>query len=71
MFPAPGFSPLKMEAIHSSETSGNAISTQRHIPEDDILHSNRGENLKSYEFTRVWTIHIDLVLHEFPLLLKI
>jgi hypothetical protein len=28
-----------MEAIHSSETSVNARSTQRHIPEDDILQS--------------------------------
>jgi hypothetical protein len=28
---------LKMEAICSSETSGNKISTRRHIPEDDIL----------------------------------
>jgi hypothetical protein len=27
-----------MEAILSSETSVNARSTQRHIPEDDILH---------------------------------
>jgi hypothetical protein len=32
------FSTLKMEAIRSSETSLNARSTQRHIPEDDILH---------------------------------
>jgi hypothetical protein len=31
------FSTLKMEAIRSSETSVNARSTQRHIPEDDIL----------------------------------
>jgi hypothetical protein len=39
---------LKMEAIRSSETSVNKISTRRHIPEDDILHSRRRENLKSY-----------------------
>jgi hypothetical protein len=32
----------KMEAIRSSETSVNKISTRRHIPEDGILHS---ENL--------------------------
>jgi hypothetical protein len=31
------FSTLKMEAIRSSETSVDAISTQRHIPEYDIL----------------------------------
>jgi hypothetical protein len=40
-------STLKMEAIPSSETLVNAGSTQRHIPEDDILHSHRCENLKS------------------------
>jgi hypothetical protein len=39
---------LKMEAIRSSETSVNKISTRRHIPEDGILHSHRHENLKSY-----------------------
>jgi hypothetical protein len=31
------FSTLKMEAIRSSETSVDIRSTQRHIPEDDIL----------------------------------
>jgi hypothetical protein len=29
-------------------TSAHTRSTQRHIPEDDILHSHRCENLKSY-----------------------
>jgi hypothetical protein len=33
------FSTLKMEAKLSSETSVNAGSTQRHIPEDDILQN--------------------------------
>jgi hypothetical protein len=43
------FSTLKVEAIRSSETSVQSTrSTQRHIPEDDILHSHRRENLKSY-----------------------
>jgi hypothetical protein len=37
-----------MEAIRSSETSVHTRSTQRHIPEDGILHSHRCENLKSY-----------------------
>jgi hypothetical protein len=36
--PLADFSTLKMVAIRSSETSVNARSTQRHIPEDDILH---------------------------------
>jgi hypothetical protein len=31
---------LKMEAIRSSETSVNKISTRRHIPEDGILELN-------------------------------
>jgi hypothetical protein len=42
------FSTLKIEAIHSSETSVHIRSTQRHIPEDDILHSNLCETLRSY-----------------------
>jgi hypothetical protein len=38
-----------MEAIRSSETSvQSTTSTQRHTPEDGILHSHRRENLKSY-----------------------
>jgi hypothetical protein len=36
-----------MEAIRSSETSVNAITTQRRILED-ILHSQRCQNPKSY-----------------------
>jgi hypothetical protein len=42
------FSTLKMEMIRSSETSVHTRSTQRHIPEDGILHSHCCENLKSY-----------------------
>jgi hypothetical protein len=42
---------LTMEAIRSSETSVNKISTQRHIPEDGILHSHRRENLKSHTWS--------------------
>jgi hypothetical protein len=37
-----------MEAIRSSETSVNSGFTQRYIPEDNILHNDRCENLKSY-----------------------
>jgi hypothetical protein len=36
------FSTLKIEAIRSSVTSVNARSSQRHIPEDDILHHTTG-----------------------------
>jgi hypothetical protein len=37
-----------MEVILSSETSLHTISTQRHNPEDGIVHSHRYGNLSSY-----------------------
>jgi hypothetical protein len=43
------FSTLKMEAILSSETSVHTRSTQRHMPEDGILHNHLCENFKSYK----------------------
>jgi hypothetical protein len=52
--PLAEFCTLKMEAICSSETSVNPGATQPHIPEYDILHSHRCENLKSYE---VFLVH--------------
>jgi hypothetical protein len=39
---------LMMEAQSSFETSVLATATRRNIPGDDILHSHRRENLKSY-----------------------
>jgi hypothetical protein len=45
------FSTMKLEAIHSSESSDHTSSTRRHIPEDGILHSHRRENLKYYKDT--------------------
>jgi hypothetical protein len=39
---------LMMVALYSSETSVLTSATGPLIPEDDILYSNRRENLKSY-----------------------
>jgi hypothetical protein len=39
---------LMMEAIRSSKTSVLTRATERHFPEDGILHSHRRENLRSY-----------------------
>jgi hypothetical protein len=45
-----------MEALSSSETSVLTGATRRNIPEDDILHSQRRENLKSYIASTGWTL---------------
>jgi hypothetical protein len=47
---------LMMEALSSSETSVLTRATRRNIPEDDILHSHRRENLKSYIALIGWAL---------------
>jgi hypothetical protein len=49
-----------MEALSSSETLVLPIATCRNIPEDDILHSHRRENLRSY----MMKIKIDLFIEQ-------
>jgi hypothetical protein len=48
---------LMMEALSSSETSVLTRATRRNIPEDNILHSHRRENLKSYTVLTGWTLY--------------
>jgi hypothetical protein len=47
-------STLMMAAVRFSETSLLTIATRRNIPEGDILHSHRRENLKSYIALTGW-----------------
>jgi hypothetical protein len=47
---------LMKEALCSPETSVLTRATLRNIPEDDILHSHRRENLKSYIALTGWTL---------------
>jgi hypothetical protein len=47
-----------MEAIRSSETSVLTRATQRHTPEDGILHSYFCENLKTYRYIKYRQLYI-------------
>jgi hypothetical protein len=47
---------LMMEELRSSETSLFTRVTRHDIPEDDILHSHRRENLKSYIALTGWAL---------------
>jgi hypothetical protein len=45
------------EVLSSSETSVLTRVTRRNIPEDDILHSPRRENLNFYIALTGWTLY--------------
>jgi hypothetical protein len=45
---------LMMEEVRSSEMSVLTRATRRHITEEEILHSHRRENLKSYIALAGW-----------------
>jgi hypothetical protein len=47
---------LIMHGLSSSETSVLTRATRCNIPEDVILHSNRGKNLKSYIALTGWAL---------------
>jgi hypothetical protein len=47
---------LMMAALRSTETSVVTTAKRRHIPQDNILHSHRSENLKSYIAFTGWTL---------------
>jgi hypothetical protein len=47
---------LMMEAILSSEISAFPRATRHRIPKDDILHSDRRENLISYIELTDWAL---------------
>jgi hypothetical protein len=44
---------MEEEVLSSSETSDLTRATLRDIPEDDIVHSHRRENLKSHKEKKV------------------
>jgi hypothetical protein len=50
------FLTLVMEALSTSETSVLTKATRRNSPEDEILHSDRRENLKSYIALNDWAL---------------
>jgi hypothetical protein len=57
-----------MDALLYSETSLLTRTTQRNIPEDNILHSHRPEKLKAYIAVYFSEILVDLiVLHDIVL----
>jgi hypothetical protein len=57
IFPSsPILATLKIEVILSSETPVITMAIRCHILEDDILHSHRRQNLKSYIALTGWAL---------------
>jgi hypothetical protein len=54
---SPFLGTLMMEAISSYETFLHTRAIRRNIPEDDILHNHRRENLKSYLTLTGWILY--------------
>jgi hypothetical protein len=69
------YSTLKMEVVLSSETSVEAQSTQRHIPEDDILQNEVSLGVSERDVIRparirsvkIWSILSDVYNFRFPM----
>jgi hypothetical protein len=52
---------LTIQALRSSETSVPTRATLSYIPEDDIIHSHRRDNFKSYKAPTInfsWHINV-------------
>jgi hypothetical protein len=47
---------LMMVALRSSETSVLTTAARRNFLDDDILHSHRRQNIKSYKALTGWTL---------------
>jgi len=51
------YPPMKMEQTECSETSAYKIQTPGNYPEENIQHTEHGENLKSRIYLYSWSLH--------------